>query len=135
MNVYQINSDGVFLGVTIAEQDPLDTNNWLIPALCVETEPPSYTEGQLVRWEGSSWSIEDIPVEEEESKPEPLSEDRVKELKAYEQREDYLLSSDWTQLPDSSADKLLWGKYRQALRDITQQEGWPLDVDWPTKPE
>jgi hypothetical protein len=26
-------------------------------------------------------------------------------------------------------------EYRQALRDITSQEGFPYDVTWPTKPE
>jgi hypothetical protein len=25
--------------------------------------------------------------------------------------------------------------YRQALRDITDQDGFPLDITWPTKPE
>jgi len=25
--------------------------------------------------------------------------------------------------------------YRQALRDITSQPGFPHDVSWPTKPE
>ena len=25
--------------------------------------------------------------------------------------------------------------YRQALRDITDQEGFPTDITWPTKPE
>ena len=25
--------------------------------------------------------------------------------------------------------------YRQALRDITDQDGFPIDITWPTKPE
>jgi hypothetical protein len=28
-----------------------------------------------------------------------------------------------------------WRDYRQALRDIPQQEGFPYAVEWPTKPE
>lgn len=28
-----------------------------------------------------------------------------------------------------------WAKYRQALRDITTQEGFPYDVNFPEKPE
>lgn len=28
-----------------------------------------------------------------------------------------------------------WATYRQALRDITAQEGFPYNVSWPTKPE
>jgi len=28
-----------------------------------------------------------------------------------------------------------WREYRQALREITEQEGFPLEVNWPTEPE
>lgn len=28
-----------------------------------------------------------------------------------------------------------WAVYRQALRDIPEQSGFPWDVEWPTKPE
>jgi hypothetical protein len=28
-----------------------------------------------------------------------------------------------------------WAKYRQGLRDLTEQEGFPLNVEFPTKPE
>lgn len=27
-----------------------------------------------------------------------------------------------------------WGVYRQQLRDLPQQEGWPYNITWPTKP-
>ena len=29
----------------------------------------------------------------------------------------------------------VWATYRQALRDIPNQEGFPTDVAWPAKPE
>jgi len=49
----------------------------------------------------------------------------------------YLLQqSDWTQLSDISAEtKALWEPYRQALRDITDQPGYPYDIVWPTPPQ
>jgi hypothetical protein len=52
-------------------------------------------------------------------------------------RRDYLLAmSDWTQLPDvPQATKDLWAVYRQALRDITAQAGFPQNVTWPTAPQ
>lgn len=50
-------------------------------------------------------------------------------------RTDKLKDSDWTQLTDSTADKAAWAVYRQALRDITAQEGFPWSVEWPTQPE
>jgi hypothetical protein len=45
-----------------------------------------------------------------------------------------LKDSDWTQLQDATADKDAWAVYRQALRDISKQEGYPWDVTWPKEP-
>lgn len=46
-----------------------------------------------------------------------------------------LTQSDWTQLPDvPQATKDLWATYRQALRDITAQPGFPHNVTWPEQP-
>lgn len=52
-----------------------------------------------------------------------------------QRREALLAQSDWTQLPDVPlATKDAWATYRQALRDITTQPGFPLDVVWPIPP-
>lgn len=45
-----------------------------------------------------------------------------------------LADCDWTQLADSTADKPAWAIYRQALRDVTAQAGFPWNVTWPTEP-
>jgi hypothetical protein len=45
-----------------------------------------------------------------------------------------LKECDWTQVADSPVDKAAWATYRQALRDITTQEGFPWTVNWPTSP-
>jgi len=45
-----------------------------------------------------------------------------------------LAETDWTQIIDSTADKAAWATYRQALRDITTQAGFPLTVEWPVQP-
>jgi len=45
-----------------------------------------------------------------------------------------LADCDWTQLADSTADKPAWAVYRQALRDVTAQAGFPWNVTWPTEP-
>jgi hypothetical protein len=47
-----------------------------------------------------------------------------------EQRNKLLADSDWTQLPDTSADAAVWATYRQALRDITEQSD-PFNITWP----
>ena len=45
-----------------------------------------------------------------------------------------LSDCDWTQLADSTADKAVWATYRQALRDITAQSGFPWTITWPDAP-
>ena len=45
-----------------------------------------------------------------------------------------LADSDWTQIADSTADKAVWATYRQALRDVTAQAGFPWTIEWPTQP-
>lgn len=51
-----------------------------------------------------------------------------------DQRNQLLTASDWTQVADAPVDQAAWATYRQALRDIPQQEGFPTDTAWPTKP-
>ena len=45
-----------------------------------------------------------------------------------------LADCDWTQLADSTADKAAWATYRQALRDVPAQVGFPWDITWPDAP-
>jgi len=49
-------------------------------------------------------------------------------------RTEKLKDSDWTQINDSTADKAAWATYRQALRDIPAQNGFPFTIEWPTSP-
>ncbi len=49
-------------------------------------------------------------------------------------RNDKLTQCDWTQLADSTADKTVWATYRQMLRDVTVQDGFPWNVTWPEAP-
>lgn len=49
-------------------------------------------------------------------------------------RNDLLAASDWTQVIDAPVDQAVWATYRQALRDITSQTGFPYNVTWPVKP-
>lgn len=50
-------------------------------------------------------------------------------------RNSLLKSTDWTQLPDvPEGTKQKWAKYRQELRDITKQKGFPENIKWPKAP-
>lgn len=51
-----------------------------------------------------------------------------------QQRDQLLKDSDWTQVKDVSVNQEQWATYRQALRDITAQEGFPFNLIWPTQP-
>lgn len=55
--------------------------------------------------------------------------------KAVRAKRNYLLTaSDWTQVADAPVDKSAWAAYRQQMRDIPAQNGFPLNVVWPEKP-
>lgn len=63
------------------------------------------------------------------------SEVKAAELRA--QRNRLLTECDWTQLDDTpmtNSQKLAWASYRQALRDLTTQPGFPSEVTWPEQP-
>ena len=51
------------------------------------------------------------------------------------QRDILLTTSDWTQVADAPVDQAAWATYRQALRDVPSQAGFPDNVTWPVKPQ
>jgi hypothetical protein len=62
----------------------------------------------------------------------------VDETSIIDTRNRELLKSDWTQLPDvplTESQVNSWREYRQELRDITEQSGYPENINWPVKPE
>lgn len=63
--------------------------------------------------------------------------ERQKAEAVRQERNTKLTECDWTQLNDTPLDnptKVEWTTYRQALRDIPTQSGFPHSVVWPTKP-
>lgn len=53
------------------------------------------------------------------------------------ERNALLAKSDWTQLADSPLDadaKLAWQLYRETLRMVPQQPGFPYEIQWPPEP-
>jgi hypothetical protein len=85
---------------------------------------PTLVDGQwLQTWQVTAASAEEIA--------ERLQN---KEAEVRQQRNELLSTCDWTQLPDSPADHEAWATYRQELRDVTAQEGFPWDVVWPETP-
>lgn len=59
--VYQLDRHHCYLCTTVADRDPLDENNWLIPAGCVETAPPQTGKNQTAQWQPDSQTWRIIP--------------------------------------------------------------------------
>jgi hypothetical protein len=67
------------------------------------------------------WTVTQVPEEKVE--------------RSVRDRRDRLLSqTDWMALTDNTMTQP-WADYRQALRNVTDQAGFPYNVTWPTKPE
>lgn len=52
-------------------------------------------------------------------------------------RADCLALCDWTQVSDApltASQRTAWAAYRQSLRDLPSQPGFPASVTWPTPP-
>ena len=50
------------------------------------------------------------------------------------ERDRLIAATDWTVLGDAKTVKADWKTYRQALRDVPEQAGFPYAVVWPTPP-
>lgn len=64
----------------------------------------------------------------------PQKPQEVKEQEVRAVRDQLLKESDWTQTLDAplrEEEKEAWRVYRQALRDVPAQEGFPENVIWP----
>jgi hypothetical protein len=90
-----------------------------------EGTPVFSTEDQ--RWT-QTFTVRDMTTDEMQQR------DAGQAAQVRSERNALLAASDWTQLGDSNADKQAWATYRQALRDITGQQGFPWTITWPAMP-
>lgn len=120
ITVYEIKSNG-FIGES-KEIDPREGvgSNWTYSA------PPA--DGPH-KWEHGQWIAADEP---DASIPGPDVNAAITEVR--EKRNQALKDCDWTQVADAPVDQAAWAEYRQSLRDITTQTGFPWTVEWPVAP-
>ena len=88
---------------------------------------PYITEADYQMALSEAWQGE-VTVEEV---PETAEEIRAR-------RDKLLADTDWTQTLDAPIDAATresMRTYRQALRDVPQQDGFPADIQWPELPE
>ena len=100
---------------------------------CGYTGPFTFPEydslTEAVDWTGTDFQVRPLTEEELQS----LAIQKGQDLRT--QRNASLASSDWTQLADAPVDSSAWAVYRQQLRDITKQPGFPSDLTWPVAPD
>lgn len=75
--------------------------------------------------------------EDDSLAPHPIIDDSEQRTQIRKERNQKLTECDWTQLDDTPLDnvaKAQWAAYRQALRDVPDQTGFPSNVVWPSQP-
>lgn len=133
--VYQVGQDGLYLGPTLADESPLEPGVFLIPAGCVEVEPPGTGYNEIQRWTGKEWVVETIPpeVEEPENQVQPEDAERMwrhlelvradNEIRKHEDGDSKIIATEKE-----------WRTYRVSLRDWPQSELFPDIEHRPSAP-
>ena len=84
--------------------------------------------------EGNAVAIDEALVEAEVAR---LQEEQPKK-EVREIRDRLLAESDWVTIRATDTGDPVpteWQTYRQALRDIPEQTGFPEEIEWPQEPE
>lgn len=90
-------------------------------------ETPIFTDGEWKR----NWTIVSATTEQIAART------AVKEKQVRAQRNSRLAATDWTQSNDSPLNaeaKSAWAFYREVLRMVPEQPGFPWNVSWPPAP-
>jgi len=87
------------------------------------------TEGTAVLTDGEWTQVWDVT----DATPEEIAQRTDNEAQSVRSQRDYLLQqTDWMALSDNTMTPE-WAAYRQSLRDVTDQAGFPWSITWPTK--
>ena len=110
----------------LAENGAMKVNTWLPYDQMTEklAACPPYIDGDWV------YTVEVVPLTPEDI----AARNEAQEASVRAQRNQLLLACDWTQLSDAPVDPLPWQTYRQALRDVPDQAGFPHTITWPQSP-
>ena len=59
--VCQLDAEGFYVCQTVSDQDPMQPENWLIPAGCMEAEPPEVKPEQAAKWQPEKQAWQYLP--------------------------------------------------------------------------
>ena len=134
-SVRQLKQDNLNTSFPSAVAD-LDLSDYGVYGVAVSTKPSAAHDEKAVSNDAPTlidgvwtlgWTVRDLTADEIALASKAVRRDR----------DELLVESDWTQMPDSPLDdsiKASWATYRTALRDISTQAGFPTNVTWPTAP-
>lgn len=112
---YAVIENGIVVNTVVSDPDYAASQGWI---------PLPEKVGRGWTFDGTTWDNPNKPTLEELA------------AKVRDDRDFFISSTDWTQAPDvPQALKDKWAPYRQALRDVPQQPGFPTNVVWPVRPE
>lgn len=97
------------------------------------TPPYQFAQRDGVEEINNQWFTKYIAAEPDDEGKARMDEEQAARVRT--DRNTRLAACDWTQLSDAPVDATTWATYRQALRDITSQAGFPWDVQWPDQPQ
>ena len=101
----------------------------------VEVPDPVKPDDSLFTWvENPDGSYTSTPRTADDVAAYQAAKDAEQASSIRKTRTRLLDDSDWTQLADAPVDKAVWATYRQSLRDVTAQTGFPWTVTWPDAP-
>lgn len=77
--VSQLDAAGYFVGVTTADESPLEPGVYLIPAGAIDRKPPTTIEpGKRYRPWGTGWRAEEIPATPKDPEPTPPTPEQIR---------------------------------------------------------
>lgn len=138
--VSQVDSEFHFETAVVAHASPLEEGVYHIPNGAIDVEPPvEIPKGKRAKYNGEKWEFVKLPknspvvVEQKE-----VVSDLPKDEQVRLERTRLLDESDYVSLKYLESGLKVpreWVLYRQFLRDIPEQEGFPEKISWPTKPK
>lgn len=147
---------GEYLNTAPADESPLEPGVFIVPAFSTDIAPPEarplfkaiFADGKwsvVADHRGEVWfdaqrqkhEISNLGVIPDTTWTPTLPDPTSMELSAAarSRRDSLLAACDWTQARDvHDAVAAAWQPYRQALRDLTKQAGFPTSISWPVAP-
>ena len=99
---------------------------------------PTHTQYQVVSsgptvQENGQWYTSYVVTDMDDAAKAIVDAEQAKNIR--NKRDSKLTACDWTQIADCPiTNKADWATYRQALRDLPKESGFPWTFNWPTNP-